>query len=101
MAFKLVGMMQGIIRSSDKQVMVSTGNGYQSAAELGVNLASVCVPSRYGVNKQLQVLSDRGFIDADIAGGDEILLTPPIVVSSAAPNNTDGRPDGTIYIQTA
>lgn len=24
-----------------------------------------------------------------------------IVVSSAAPNNADGRPDGTIYIQTA
>jgi hypothetical protein len=26
---------------------------------------------------------------------------PMIVVSSAAPNNADGRPDGTIYVQTA
>lgn len=24
----------------------------------------------------------------------------PIIVSSAPPNNADGRPDGTIYIQT-
>ena len=28
-------------------------------------------------------------------------LAPMIVVSSSAPNNNDGRPDGTIYIQTA
>lgn len=28
-------------------------------------------------------------------------LLPQIIVSSAAPNNADGRPDGTIYIQTA
>ena len=28
-------------------------------------------------------------------------LAPMIVVSSTAPNNNDGRPDGTIYIQTA
>ncbi|EJN07795.1 hypothetical protein [Herbaspirillum sp. YR522] len=30
-----------------------------------------------------------------------ILNLPQIVVSSAAPNNNDGRPDGTLYVQTA
>jgi len=29
------------------------------------------------------------------------LATGPIIVSSSAPSNSDGKPDGTIYIQTA
>ena len=31
----------------------------------------------------------------------ETLQETPIVISSSPPNNADGRPDGTIYIQTA
>ena len=37
----------------------------------------------------------------DVAVNAAAALAPMIVVSSAAPNNNDGRPDGTIYIQTA
>lgn len=50
--------------------------------------------------------------DVPTAQADQLLATglfsqrdrapvPAFVVSSAAPNNNDGRPDGTIYIQTA
>jgi hypothetical protein len=39
-----------------------------------------------------------GSIDGVVA--DAVVTVPQIVVSSAAPNNADGRPDGTLYIQT-
>lgn len=44
-----------------------------------------------------------GRIDYDVAAVPELTNgeNPTVIVSSAAPSNTDGRPDGTIYIQTA
>lgn len=44
--------------------------------------------------------------DANVTGGTEyqapaVSRSDTFVVSSAAPANNDGRPDGTVYIQTA
>jgi hypothetical protein len=46
----------------------------------------------------VQVTCSVGSIDGVVA--DAVVTVPQIVVSSAAPNNNDGRPDGTLYIQT-
>lgn len=45
------------------------------------------------------VTCSAGRVDAAVNAA--AALAPMIVVSSTAPNNNDGRPDGTIYIQTA
>lgn len=54
-------------------------------------------------------LEDRWVVDSEsnLAVGvrmsrtSEVQSWPGIIVSSAAPSDSDGRPDGTIYIQTA
>lgn len=42
-----------------------------------------------------------GYASADLDGPAESVEIIKGVVSSAAPSDEDGRPDGTIYIQTA
>lgn len=44
-----------------------------------------------------------GSVDFDVATTPALTNgeSPVVIVSSSAPNNNDGRPDGTIYIQTA
>ena len=37
----------------------------------------------------------------NVIQANNVTISPTIVVSSSPPNNADGRPDGTIYIQTA
>lgn len=49
------------------------------------------VPVRLTVNLLTQSRSGSG----------DLIAQPAIVVSATAPSNADGRPDGTVYIQTA
>lgn len=53
----------------------------------------------YAGLQRFLVTCSAGRVDAAVNAA--AALAPMIVVSSAAPNNNDGRPDGTIYIQTA
>lgn len=53
----------------------------------------------YAGLQRFLVTCSVGRVDAAVNAA--AALAPMIVVSSAAPNNNDGRPDGTIYIQTA
>lgn len=53
----------------------------------------------YAGQQRFLVACSAGRVDAAVNAA--AALAPMIVVSSASPNNNDGRPDGTIYIQTA
>jgi hypothetical protein len=52
----------------------------------------------YAGDQQFLVTCLAGRIHAVMQGA--VVSVPQIIVSSAAPNNNDGRPDGTLYFQT-
>lgn len=72
MPINVNGQITGIVRSTDKQVMVNTGSGYSSAADLGINPLSVFVPTRYTANGVQQVLTERGYMSINATLGDVV-----------------------------
>ncbi len=76
--------------------LVLGGTNSSRSWAVGVGL-SATIGGYTGTQKVL-VTCSAGSIDATIA--DSVASIPQIVVSSAAPNNNDGRPDGTLYFQT-
>lgn len=53
----------------------------------------------YAGTNRFRMTCSVGSVSYDVV--DATVNVPQIVVSSSAPNNSDGRPDGTIYIQTS
>lgn len=75
---------------------LATGQG----VTLGVNLAVTTVNLRKAGSTAASVpvtLTVNAVTDTQVGGAS----IPTIIVGSAAPSNSDGRPDGTIYVQTA
>lgn len=64
------GLLHGVLRRSDRQLVVPTYNGYRTAAEMRINPATIVVPTRYDTNGKLQVMTDNGWAyatEADVA----------------------------------
>lgn len=69
-------------------------------ANLPINLAVTSLSLRKGapVAASIPVTVTVNAFMQTLAGGTNL---PMVVVGTAAPSNSDGRPDGTIYVQTA
>lgn len=86
-------------------LIVGAAGTTAAAARIGTSdtwaIAAGALPAigPYAGTQKIQVTCTAGSIDATVQ--DAVINVPQIVISSAAPNNNDGRPDGTLYIQTA
>ena len=73
--------------------------GTNSLQSWAIGAGALAQIGPYAGLQRFLVTCSVGRVDAAVNAA--AALAPMIVVSSAAPNNNDGRPDGTIYIQTA
>lgn len=73
--------------------------GTNSLQSWAIGAGALAQIGHYAGLQRFLVTCTAGRVDAAVNAA--AALAPMIVVSSAAPNNNDGRPDGTIYIQTA
>lgn len=76
--------------------------GVFSQAEIDAINAEIAAGSMfYASGETLMRSSDNAVLTLRGTGtAASFQVAPPIVVSASAPSNGDGRPDGTIYIQT-
>jgi hypothetical protein len=72
------------------------GNSHQSWA---VSAGALQVIGPFAGTNRFLITCAVGMIAAAVTSA--VIGFPTIVVSNAAPSNSDGRPDGTVYIQTA
>ena len=73
--------------------------GTNSLQSWAIGAGALAQIGPYAGLQRFLVTCSVGRVDAAVNAA--AALAPMIVVSSTAPNNNDGRPDGTIYIQTA
>jgi hypothetical protein len=73
--------------------------GTNSTKSWAISAGALAVIGPFVDTQRILVSCSVGSITATTQDG--VTSLPQIIVSSAAPSNSDGRPDGTIYIQTA
>lgn len=92
MPILVTGQLNGVMRSTDNQVMVSSGNGYILASDLGIDPSTVSIPTRYGQDRKQQVLTERGYQSIDAAGGDAVQVGIGVAFDSSGNPTIGGYP---------
>jgi len=91
------GASISITSSQVSGTVAVTGNGVSQSASIGAAPYNRTFgPFNVDTSVAVSALVGGGRMGIDVVGN-----TPDIVVSSSAPVDADGRPDGTIWVQTA